>query len=214
MRLGTCMVRLLACFFKTLGRAVAKCIDCGFLAIRDHYNDEVREATEHCRATGRHQSSRGNGTPAKFFCYASSPAFPAYAKPGEFRPPPSDRLTAEQMAAGHPPPSKPTPASILAFGTEVDCCEYCQWRPGKSPKEHEEMSFLQEVEARSSRWRDEELRWQKQVEAIAETRHQENRRDLELQTAKTLRAMWWGIAAAIVAALVSGVLAIIPWLAG
>ena len=53
-----------------------QCCRCGFLAIRDEYNDAVCEATHEARGNGMHKSSMGNSTPARFFCFKGSVAFP------------------------------------------------------------------------------------------------------------------------------------------
>lgn len=141
---------------------MVKCIECGFLAVRDGHNSQlVCEATEKCRASGYHHNSNDTSSPAQFFCYLGRPEFPPVAD------------------------SAPTGSSVVSprremrletdrvelLKTEIPCDDaFCRWRHGKSPKEHEEMTFLQRVEAerqadssRMTKWREEDLSWQKQV---------------------------------------------------
>jgi hypothetical protein len=174
-----------------------KCVECGFLAIRDEYDNSTCEAPPESRQRGIHKSSHGNITPAKFFCYKNCPVFDAPVMPsGRDRNMHSPRTENE---------------TLKSINNEIDCDLFFTWRPGKSPKEHEEMMLLQEVERRTDQWRQDDLRWQKQQEALAETRHQE----LKNVYSRQLRVSKWQVilaGLAIVGGIVAGVLS--GWLSG
>jgi hypothetical protein len=76
-------------------------------------------------------------------------------------------LKAEYKTA---PDSEVIKSRLYVITTERDCPRFIPWRQGRSPKEHDEMQLLQEVERRTERW-------QKQQEALYETRHQEELRE-------------------------------------
>jgi hypothetical protein len=77
-----------------------------------------------------------------------------------------------------------------AISDEIECTSFCDYELGRTPKEFEEMSLHQQM-----------IRWEQQQEAIAETRHQELRRDAQ-------RRHWQTIAISILCAIIaSGVFA-------
>lgn len=186
-----------------------KCSECGFLAVRDHYNEAVCETTLDCRTRGQHKSSNGNATAADFFCYRTSESFRSFQPVSE-----RDGIA---KATNNPRVER---AQVLTV--EIECDSFFRYRPGKSPKEHEEMTFLQEVDSRNAtaraedarlnqQWREEERQlkaasekkdsdWKKQIEALAEVRHQEQL----ASAARARRDMWiFSITAGIIA-IVSG----------
>ncbi|MFT4557953.1 MAG: hypothetical protein ACKVII_05560 [Planctomycetales bacterium] len=146
-----------------------KCSECGLLTVRDEYNDEPCEATEFTRKKGQHKSSNGTTTTAKVFCYAASSTFPEQPGPG---------LGKGQWATDHVPPV------VTTIEQEIECIQFCSWRPGKSPKEHEELITIkqltydvekaeEESSERENTRRKEDQDWQQKVEADIERRHKE-----------------------------------------
>ena len=128
-----------------------KCSECGLLAVRDEYNDLVCEATGFTRLKGSHQSSKGIATIAKVFCYANSPSFPTIPNAPQMR-------NVQAINWVNP--------IVQAIGEVRQCSQYQSWSPGKTPKEHEEMSFVEKVR---SEYRESEMR----QSAFAERHHQE-----------------------------------------
>jgi hypothetical protein len=78
---------------------------------------------------------------------------------------------------------------------ERECDQFAKWQQGYSPKEHQQMRLLAEIELRNQAW-------QREQEALATTRHNEMQREARRQ------AIWAGVIA-LVAAIIGGVAAII-----
>lgn len=150
----------------------AQCARCGFLAIRDKYNDATCQATDEARQTGRHNSSKGNSTPANFFCFKLASAFPTDALAAALSPAtPPARLSLEEMAAGVPARGSDAPNALVEIlNRKIDCDSFRPHRPGKSPKEREDMESLEQLQLLHLQHRTEDLAWQDKV-------HSENRRD-------------------------------------
>ena len=122
------------------GAAVVKCKTCGFLARRDRDGD-TREVEKKARETGQLPNSVLNGIwISEPFCYTTSNEFHQIL----------------QFA---------NPQAVLAeFNREHSCPKWIAWRPGRSPKEHEEMIALEEIrtqqrisEEKAERLRQEDL---------------------------------------------------------
>ncbi len=124
-----------------------KCADCGFLTVRDEYNELPCEATPRTRSTGNHQSSNGKSVSAKLFCGKDNPAFP---QPEEIL----DRGMHNPISQSHP--------NVQAIQTNIECGDFHRYRPGKTPKEHEEMTILEQVRAENQSARQEDLRRQEE----------------------------------------------------
>lgn len=149
---------------------MVKCSECGFLAVRDEYNDETCEATDLTRGRWMHKSSKGNSVIADVFCFKNAPTFTRFEKVtrGDGFVPLESRL--EQIA------------------THRECDSFCRWNPGKTPKEHEAMQFqdvafqLQkqyvELHEKLLVWRqeqsNEQRQWDARIQALEESRHQES----------------------------------------
>jgi hypothetical protein len=82
------------------------------------------------------------------------------------------------------------------------------WRPGKSPKEHEEMTFLQEVEARNARWREEEVARSVEFESRM-NKFSKDLHDKALEEAQKARK--WSLIGSIMAACVGLSGSILVW---
>jgi len=170
---------------------MAKCKDCGYLAVRDEYNDTVCEATEFTRERGLHKSSEGMSTPARLLCFKNSTSFhTGRACTVETR----DAKLSQMKLANE------------QLASEVECKHFRKWMPGRSPKEHEEMSFLEMIDNRTRQWREEDIKRTQAFEALYETRHQELRNDAENRDRRSTKITILGIAVAILAAIVSGTL--------
>ena len=139
-----------------------KCKEWGFLAVRDMYKPtEIQEALYTCRETGRQLAYNGMMKPAHMFCY----------------------INVRELR-----PGGQNAESLALIGDAIDCDQFTPWHKGKTPKEHEDMVLLQEVDRRNrdareedrrlaDQRRDEDKRWQQQLESLYEKRHRELRRD-------------------------------------
>lgn len=110
---------------------MVKCIECGLLAVKDEYTKKSCEADKETRETGLHSSSEGNLTPAKWTCYGNSPKF---KDPESWR---YGQLTKEGDEEND---------TLAAFKENVDCDKFLAYHPGKSPQEHEDMSFQEKMQ--------------------------------------------------------------------
>ena len=86
------------------------------------------------------------------------------------------------------------------------CDQFVPWQPTLSPKDHVEMKLLHEVETRTKLW-------QQQQEALAETRHQELRKDATRDSDWSRILALGSLIAAIVAAIAAVGSALAAWLA-
>lgn len=161
-----------------------RCKDCGFLSIRDARDSLVYPADERIRenaVTRNHTFSDGEifgGASLtilsdRMICYVGYPA-----------------LADDMHELRH---------AKTVIHKERECPHFIQWVPGKTPKEHEEMTILERVQAEYSQQRQEERQWQQQVEALAETRHQEQRHD-------NRQTVIWGLVVALVSAIIGGLI--------
>lgn len=108
------------------------CSTCGFLAMRD--GRETVEVLRNSRTKGvRIPPNRPIPVPASFYCYAGSNCLES---------PTGDGVTAKD--------------ALRSIEREHDCADWILWRAGKTPKEHEEMSLLEQVRAEQAAWREEE----------------------------------------------------------
>lgn len=124
------------------------CVHCGYLALRDRATQELRPADERYRHDGYMPTGFVPGKGDRLL-FEDSPVCTMHAASFE----------SKDRREGFEKVSEPRM-----------CEQFVQFQPGLSPREHLEMKLLQEVEQRN-------LNWQRQVEAIAETRHQELRAD-------------------------------------
>jgi hypothetical protein len=146
--------------FSSQERAMVRCCECGLLATRGDESDETCEATQETRESGLlnviHWSNSipgfGLSPNARFFCYAKSPFWPDK--------PPAGANEPESFAL------------VRQIEIETKCPHFREYLPGRPPKEHEEMAFLETVRA-------EQKRFEARAEATAERRHNELREDQE-----------------------------------
>jgi len=180
---------------------MVKCKDCGYLAVRDEYNNNVCEAAELTRNHGQHQSSQGSSTRAKVFCFNNSPCFPCITNEGPVR----QRTT--HSKAGEDP-------VVKCINENVDCARFVPWCPGKSPAEQEKMVSLQEMQrlhaearqedvVRQEQWRSDDVKRQQEIEALYEKRHQELRNDATSRHEEGMRARSVAIIISFLAILIS-----------
>lgn len=145
-------------------KPMPRCFDCGLLAVRDEYDvSRIVEATDDARVKGRQQCSNGTSPPCKFFCYANSMDFPPAAANGT------------------------TPEKLDALQSTHACNSWRRREHGKSPREMEEMILQQDVLAMRREmlelnkavhdWQqlqaDSSQRFERQLQALQEVRHQE-----------------------------------------
>ena len=130
---------------------MVRCVDCGYLCVRDNSLNQIVEADSEYRKRGHIPDVfiAGQGQRMRYT-----------ADPVCFKMAADLRTEMEGESAG---------AGYAVACRERPCGEFIPWRQGYSPREHDEMKMLQEVERRTLAWRDEELRWQKQVEAAPRT---------------------------------------------
>jgi hypothetical protein len=119
-----------------------KCVECGYIEVRDRDSYEVHEVPEFTRATGQYKGRSGNLTNARLLCAKASPAF----------------LPVEMPAIIHSgtPHGKDHP-NVKMLNECRDCGSFMKWIPGKSPKEHEAMSLLERVESLNAKARQEDI---------------------------------------------------------
>lgn len=177
-----------------------RCNCCGLLATRNFQNSLVYPANEHVRKTGR----------TKVY-YDSSIDFGGGPMASGY-----DAIICFKGYPGLPEDIDET-NELKAIQKERSCPYFVAWVPGYTPEKHEEMTLLEQVQSlaaqqraeelqRSREWRAEDLRWQKQVEALYETRHQEN-----IKEAKSSKI--WSITVAIISAAVAFMASIfVGWL--
>jgi hypothetical protein len=152
-----------------------RCAECGLLTIQSFATRELEEVDEAIRKGGHLPSKPLDASGAIKI------RLPAYDSPKCSVS--AHDLSAEYGAAGF----------VETFNKLRPCDQFIEWHPGFSPKEHREMQLLREVETRN-------LTWQRQQEALAETRHQETRRDVSQSNQRSLRIAILSVAAAIVSA--------------
>ncbi len=186
---------------------MAKCSECGLLTVRDNVTHEPREATERGRRNGRQNNSQGVVSIVQVFCRAGEPCFPvqSLAKPD---------------------------VTAMMLTQDVPCDSFVRWIPTKSPREHEEMTTLDQVmrmrtemltlhrdmlaiqEAALS-WRqsqsdlnqsqaEKNLKWEQQILALQQIHHNEN---LAVGKSQAGGTNWQAIGAIVGA--VTGILALI-----
>lgn len=126
---------------------MAKCVECGYLAIRDEHGKGAFETPKLARTKGVFKNSKNLTENADIYCYVQSQAFPVLG--------PMPQRDVHKPFDIHP--------VVKAVNEEHDCQKLRIWSPGKSPKEHEEMSHLEEVkslyvqeEKRAAKWRKED----------------------------------------------------------
>ncbi len=106
---------------------MARCIDCGLLAIADEETGRSRIAPDQLREKGYLLSADGRAIEAHVFCHRGSDAFPTNL------PLHSPSELVEKLSA------------------ENECTLYRRWIKGKSPQEHEEMSILERLQLEHER---------------------------------------------------------------
>lgn len=150
---------------------MVKCKDCGLLGIRDGYTDgDVVEASEFSRETGKHNSG-----PAKFVCGASSPDFPVIT-----------HASIDRIFDIGPEKEEAIQANLDAITADHECSSRQRCRPGNAPKEIEEMvtkDAFNKLQIDFQQWQKDHAGDMKnltrQIGALKETHHQENRTDTQ-----------------------------------
>lgn len=129
------------------------CGDCGYLGHQADCVEGLLEITVQCRETGHLQVPNSGRQVANLVCSQSLQKFPNE-------------------------PSKSGPVVLGLMNEERYCKSFFRRCPGKNPKEHEEMSLLEKMEAREARLiekadlqRREDLDWRKSVEDSIDRRH-------------------------------------------
>lgn len=119
-----------------------RCAECGLLAVTDEYDRSVvSEAVTETRKTGSQPNKDKPSSKARFFCYANSDAY--------------------EVTEG-----KAKETVLVVLSNERACDSFRKYHPGKSPKEHEEMTLMEQMREESAETLAEHL-------AITERHHQE-----------------------------------------
>lgn len=162
-----------------------QCINCGLLAMKCFATREQTEVDSDVRRTGKIPVGMSpSGAPILSRLYDDPKCLEAvYDLDLEYR----------------------VSAMLDVLQQPRECTRFVQWKPGFSPKEHSEVRHREEFEHRAKQQQDEsratDLAWQRQQEAIAETRHQESRRDFDRRNNLTLAVAVASAIAAIIATL-------------
>ena len=134
----------LSAFFVNEGCAMpdtVRCGDCGLLTIRKLGTHETMEVVKQWRRTGEYTDDHPR-RPANVFCSIASESFPG-----------SGTVQNERE-------------SLSLMDKEIECPRFRKWIPGKSPKEHEEMSILEAVRSEQKSFEDREetrrVEWRKE----------------------------------------------------
>ncbi len=117
-----------------------KCAKCGLLAVRDENGNGALEAIEAIRKTGILPCRTGSTINAKFFCKRQSEAFPP--------------LVHDPVRSQLSPPENP---AVVTLNKDRECGVYRLWIPGKTPKEHEEMTIIERIERLNNQMRQEDI---------------------------------------------------------
>ena len=146
-----------------------KCIDCGFLAIR---NGVAFQASPSCRSTGKDSK-----TVPEFFCYKESGSFNQHKG---LKASMGDRLSRRDETNAK--------ENIKKLQTEITCELFTSFVTGKTPKEHEDMLSHQialQLQSDFRRWQQEQAEkdrsLQRQIAALSEAHHQEDRADFRIR---------------------------------
>ncbi len=107
-----------------------KCRDCGLLSVRDMLTSEPRSADERARNDGVY-ASQGKKFVAGFLCRANASNFSGDSS------------------------MKSSVAAVESINVSIDCGEFVEWYPAKTPREHEEMTIIERVRAENDAARQE-----------------------------------------------------------
>lgn len=146
---------------------MVKCKDCGLLGVRKNYDGEVVEATESIRSEGKNGS-----LPVKFICCGASAFFPEI-----------EHASIHRIRGAGPERQEAVKANLKAIDTDIDCLAHQDWVPGKTPKEHEEMTntqILLDMKQQIINLKEETLRLSMAFKATDQIHHNENRDDRKL----------------------------------
>ena len=124
---------------------MTKCVECGYLTVRDEDGKGAFEALLLARTKGIIKTTKGLTTNADISCYVQSQAFPPVG--------PMPQSGVHKPFDDHP--------VVKAINENHDCQKSRTWWAGKSPKEHEEMSHL---EVMRSLYAQEQAKIEKRVE--------------------------------------------------
>lgn len=115
---------------KGKNRMKCKCIDCGRLGLREQKGErQLREAEKTWRDTGDFSA-----VPMLHSAYRTAP-----------------ECGLNMLKFSH------VPEEIREqINQDRECPEYIKWRPGRTPREHDEMKLLEETEKINKRYRDED----------------------------------------------------------
>jgi len=163
-----------------------KCRDCGLLSIRSCVDSLIYPADEAVRESGATRRYNSSDTAFVFdadriICFQGFPALE------------SDLSAMRAYEAIH---------------NERDCPHFVANVPGLTPQRHHDMSLIEQVQSLNSQQRAEDLRWQKQVEALYETRHQELRRDTARFHRQSFVVSLAGVLVSILAAVLSAMVTV------
>jgi hypothetical protein len=172
---------------------LAKCSECGLLAVRNRSTGAVCEALEITRQKGLHRYGTQDAKTANVFCYAPSPCFPSFG--------PED--VGKDIAA-------------VLNDTRI-CDESMDYMPGRSPQEHLQIREMREQREHNLQMLEAEHKWREQqagrerdwreqdrTERTAEARRVEERHQADARAA-SLR-FWLGFAGAVIVTVVGQVI--------
>jgi hypothetical protein len=175
---------------------MAKCVECGYLGVRDEYTRNLVEADEDTRRTADHSSSGDRKTPARFVCSQNIRSFENLDTSAE---------------------------KLESINSVIQCDRITRIVPGRSPQQIEDMDTQQAIVALNAarlrldeasdlfqrsfaEWKkqlaEERSQWDKYVEDRTQTRHQESRDDSAESGRDQKMAEWRGYAVQIIAPLI------------
>lgn len=135
------------------------CATCGFLANRNKNTGIFEIATSDQRERGHFKTDTNDGGVAR--CSKNI---------GDL---PQESLAAiKRLTNGvHADNANSGAIKEVIQRERLECGEWIQFNPLMSPKEHEDMNLVEKIQSRAQQWRDEDLRWRREVEQSLERRH-------------------------------------------
>lgn len=160
-----------------------KCCNCGFLAVRDAYSNQIHEATKVVRERGQQVNSSGSATVAQPLCYAAQRKF-----------------TTQEIGDQN--------LIVRTLDSPIQCKGFAQWREGITPKELAEMLLHQEIREDSKRQAVLDRQWRERMAEREEMWHEQNLRTIIEGTRATTKST---IVAALIGAAAALVVGVLVW---
>lgn len=186
------------------------CRSCGFIGVEERKSKELDEITESMRLSGYKSNAKYPKAPE---CYWK--VYDLEAEANQII-----REIDQKLSDSRDPRAL---KRILDAPRGKCADEWIQYKPGRSPKQHDEIKMhdaiiqvqkrLIEIQDRTLEWRneqaDKDASLTKQIAALKQVHHNENRRDSSQDSSLTLAAIWVGIAISAIIGVIGLVVSIV-----